>query len=535
MDDETFAQNPTGTFPDGSPRPGDRPAASPDLRPSGPGWPAAGTPQPSPRPGWAATPDASLGESAPAGSGAPGFHPAAASDARGFDAPGFGGQRFDPAGSGAQGFNPAAVHSPGPAAGGHLGTGPGVPGFPYATGPAGSPHATRTVGTGATSGAFGVPAATAPAAPGAGTAVARRPRLSGVRATAAAVAMAALVGAGTGIGGYAVLDQASPAVTSPISVDGGAAPISAQLDGTVGAAADVIAPSTVTIEVRGSQSSGLGTGVVLDTEGHVLTNEHVVAGGGQGAQIRVTLDDGRTAAATVVGQSSTTDLAVIQLDGSDLDLGSLTPATFATSDSVSVGQTVVAVGAPLGLSDTVTSGVVSNTARPVRSGSDGSAVYQAVQTDAAINPGNSGGPLVDLDGRVVGINSSIASTAGSSGEQAGNIGIGFAIPADVASRVAGEIVETGSSTDASLGVALAGTDSATGSTGATVQTVQPGSAAEAAGLQPGDVVTQVQGVPTGSADALIAAVRYWAPGTTVTLTYERDGETSTTDATLGAA
>ncbi|MVA75054.1 PDZ domain-containing protein [Auraticoccus sp. F435] len=367
--------------------------------------------------------------------------------------------------------------------------------------------------------------------PTAATATATRPRRN-LRTLVAAVALSAVVGAGTGVGSYAVLDR--PAPTSAVQVDAGTAPVSVQQDGTVGAAAEVISPSTVTIEVAGAGSSGLGTGIVVDTDGHVLTNQHVVEGAGPGGSIRVTLDDGRTVGATVVGESTSTDLAVIRLDGSEVDVATLTPATFAESASVTVGQTVVAVGAPLGLSKTVTSGVVSNTARPVRSGLTDEAVYQAVQTDAAINPGNSGGPLVDLSGRVVGINSSIASTA-DSGEQAGNIGIGFAIPADVARRVADDLIATGSSPDASLGVTLTGDDSGQDGTGAQVRSVQPGSAAEDGGLQAGDVITAVQDVRTPSADALIAAIRYWAPGTPVTVSYERDGRSATAEVTLGTA
>lgn len=415
---------------------------------------------------------------------------------------------------------------------------PTGPGRPTPPGPA-APTTQPTGWPQPSAGAAGVPSATVPRST-VPAALATRRRGGGLRTLVAAVMVSALVGAGTGIAGYSALDHG----TTPASVQvaGGTAPVAAVLDGTVSAAAKAISPSTVTIEVRSSQSGGLGTGIVLDTQGHVLTNQHVVEGAGQGGSIRVTLDDGRTAAARVVGESSTTDLAVIQLEDGDVDVSALTPATFASSSSVGVGQSVVAVGAPLGLSKTVTSGVVSNTARPVRSGLSNEAVYQAVQTDAAINPGNSGGPLVDLDGRVVGINSSIASTADSaSGEQAGSIGIGFAIPADVASRVANDIIATGSAPDPSLGVTLSGNDGRSSATtaqdvtGVAVQTVQPGSAAEQAGLRSGDVITAIGDSPTPSADAVIAAVRFWAPGTEVTVAYSRDGQPATAQVTLGTA
>ena len=310
---------------------------------------------------------------------------------------------------------------------------------------------------------------------------------------------------------------------------------SPKLDGTVAAAAAKIDPSLVTITVQSGQSGGLGSGVVLDKQGHILTNAHVVEGAGESGTIAVTFDDGTTAKATVVGISETNDLAVIKVDTTD----SLVPAVFAKSSSLTVGQTVVAAGAPLGLSESVTSGIVSNTARPVRSGSNNDAVYLALQTDAAINPGNSGGPLVDLNGAVVGINSSIASTGSSSAgsSQSGNIGIGFAIPSDVAVRVAAELIDHGSSTNAALGVTVGGSDSELSTaTGVPLATVVSGGAAAKAGLQAGDVVTKINDYHTTTADGLIAATRFYAPGTSVSVTYVRDGGApQTADVTLGSA
>jgi putative serine protease PepD len=186
----------------------------------------------------------------------------------------------------------------------------------------------------------------------------------------------------------------------------------------------------------------------------------------------------------------------------------------------------------------VTSGIVSNTARPVRSGTNNDAVYLAVQTDAAINPGNSGGPLVDLNGAVVGINSSIASTSsGADGSQPGNIGIGFAIPSDIALRVANDLITTGKSTNAQLGVSLSGSDSnLPTSTGVPLAEVVSGGPAEKAGLRTGDVVTEINDFHTTTPDGLIAATRYYAPGTTVTVSFIRDGGSpQTVDVTLGTA
>jgi putative serine protease PepD len=182
----------------------------------------------------------------------------------------------------------------------------------------------------------------------------------------------------------------------------------------------------------------------------------------------------------------------------------------------------------------VTSGIVSNTARPVRSGDNGDAVYLAVQTDAAINPGNSGGPLVDLNGSVIGINSSIATT-GSSNGTSGNIGIGFAIPSDLAIRVASEIIAGGSSADSALGVNVGGNDSSAASTGVALTDVTAGGAADQAGLRAGDVVTKINDFETTSPDGLIAAVRFYAPGTEVTVTYTRgNSDPQTATATLGS-
>ncbi|SDR73024.1 putative serine protease PepD [Friedmanniella luteola] len=388
-------------------------------------------------------------------------------------------------------------------------------------------------------------AALAPA-PAGGTALAGRPRRR-LGALVVAASLAAVVGAGAGVGSFAYLtDGGAVGTASPISVTTVPASQTPVLDGTITAAADKIQPSVVTITVQAGQSGDIGSGVVLDDQGHILTNEHVVSaaagtsgqtapgqsGSGAGT-ITVTFHNGSTAKATVVGTSPTNDLAVIKVDGVD----DLTPAVFAKSSSLQTGQAVVAAGAPLGLSESVTSGIVSNTARPVRSGDDDDAVYLAVQTDAAINPGNSGGPLVDLNGSVVGINSSIASTGSSSGSssQSGNIGIGFAIPADVATRVAGELIQDGTSVNAALGVTVGGTDSAVSTaTGVPLQSVTADGAAAQAGLQQGDVVTRLDDFATTTPDGLIAATRFYAPGTEVTVTYTRgNGDPQTAKVTLG--
>ena len=375
---------------------------------------------------------------------------------------------------------------------------------------------------------YGTPTGQQPGAtqPGA-TALLERPRRRRGGILVAAT-LAAVIGAGAGIGSYAYLGGAGASATSPISVTTVPAASTPVLDGTVSAAAGKIDPSVVTITVQAGSSGDIGSGVVLDTDGHILTNDHVVSaaqGSGQ-TSMTVTFPDGTTAPAKIIGTSTTNDLAVIKVDG----VSDLKPATFAKSDALQVGQAVVAAGAPLGLSESITSGIVSNTARPVRSGNDNDAVYLAVQTDAAINPGNSGGPLVDLNGSVVGINSSIASTgSGSSGSQSGNIGIGFAIPSDVAVRVASELIANGKSVNAALGVTVGGAENGISTaTGVALQTVTSDGAASAAGLKAGDVVTKVDDFHTTTADGLIAATRYFAPGTTVKITYVRDGAAAQT-------
>ena len=378
---------------------------------------------------------------------------------------------------------------------------------------------------------FGAPAAV-PAAPA--------PRRSRAAMFLASTALAAVVGAGAGIGGYALLGPSGLVASAPVSAVPVAQP--SALDGSVTAAAEKISPSVVTITVRGAGSTSIGSGIVLDTAGHILTNDHVVSSSGSTnptragsstATITVTFEDGSTAQASVVGTSANNDLAVIKVTG--VKSGQLTPATFAKSSSVVVGQAVVAVGAPLGLSETVTSGIVSATARPVRSGTSGEAVYQAVQTDAAINPGNSGGPLVNLNGQVIGINAAGASLSDSG--ESGSIGLGFAIPSDVAVRIANDLIQHGSAADATLGVQLQAGDSATDTTseGVTLANVTSGGPAQAAGRQAGDVVTAVDDVNTATADGLIAAIRFHAPGSTVTVHYLRDGQAGTAQVTLGSS
>jgi putative serine protease PepD len=348
----------------------------------------------------------------------------------------------------------------------------------------------------------------------------------------AAVLAGVLAGGGAGAAVVAATDNSSS--TNAVSSTTVPASVSAKLDGTISAAADKIIPSVVTISVTGGQESGIGSGVVIESGGYILTNDHVVSVAANGGSIKVESYDGRTASATVVGRDSSDDLAVIKTN-----LTGLKVASFASSSSLQVGQTVVAVGAPLGLSDTVTSGIVSSLARTVRSGDNDQAVFAAVQTDAAINPGNSGGPLVDLNGNVVGINAAIASTSNpgvtipGQESQSGSIGIGFAIPSDEASRVASGLIAHGTATHASLGVTVRGNANST--TGAVIVSVKSGSAAAKAGLKAGDVVTGVDSFRVQTGDDLIALVRSHAPGNKIDVHYTRGGKSASTSVTLGSA
>jgi len=300
--------------------------------------------------------------------------------------------------------------------------------------------------------------------------------------------------------------------------------------GGVHQVAQRVLPSVVQINVKGAQA-GSGTGIILSSDGQILTNNHVVEPAAEGGQITVLFNDGTTAEAHIVGRDPLTDIALVQAE----DVTGLAPVTLGTSAELVVGQEVVAVGSPFGLESTVTSGIVSALNRPVSAGSvDGtSTIFPAIQTDAAINPGNSGGPLVDMSGRVIGINSAIKTTPSGLGP-GGSIGLGFAIPVDLARSIATQIADGETPTHARLGVSVTDAFEADGITtvGALVGEVSEGSAAEEAGLGEGDVITALDGMRISGADALVAAIRGYRPGDTVSLTYERDGETQQTEATL---
>ena len=382
---------------------------------------------------------------------------------------------------------------------------------------------------------------------------------------------AALVGGVAGFGGSAlgnaVFDQpASQSASGPQSVT---VNNPGSVNETTAIASEVL-PSVVTIEVAGSNESGSGSGVILDKEGHVLTNTHVVTLGGAAADptVRVTTSDGRIYEASIVGTDPVYDLAVIKLKNAK----DLTPIEFADSGKLNVGDTAVAVGAPLGLSNSVTTGIVSALNRSIEVASSalpdnsaqqpdsegeqgdsgnpfqfdipGMGQQQAkqsisiavIQTDAAINPGNSGGALVDSKGSLIGINVAIATAGGSSASsEAGSIGLGFAIPSNIAQRVADEIIADGAATHGLLGATVRDASSVQNASvaGAVIDTPTPGGAAADAGLKRGDIVTKFNGVPITGASDLTAQVRAAAAGSDATLSYVRSGKTYEAEVTLG--
>jgi len=301
---------------------------------------------------------------------------------------------------------------------------------------------------------------------------------------------------------------------------------------SVAAIAKRVLPSVVSINVITGDGGDTGSGIVLRSDGYILTNNHVVAAATNGAgKISVTFNDGSSASAKIIGTDAEDDLAVIKADKTGL-----APATLGTSSDLQVGDAVVAIGSPLGLSGTVTSGIVSALNRPVEASDSqtqsapGSSqtetvpVYNAIQTDAAINPGNSGGALVDSHGDVVGINSAIASLSSDSSpfggsSQSGSIGVGFAIPIDQAKVIANELITTGHANHPLLGVSLTDAENSDGDDLARVESVVAGTPAAKVGMKKGDIITAIDKIKTAGADAVIAEIRSHQPGEKVLVTW----------------
>lgn len=355
--------------------------------------------------------------------------------------------------------------------------------------------------------------------------------------------VASILGGGIAVGGYYLATAPAPVVVNH----------SEDLNWATAAVTTAL-PSVVTIKVGDKTSGGSGSGVFVSADGYILTNTHVVTLEGETTNptVEVQTSDKRTYSAKIVGTDPMNDLAVIKISGPT----TFTPIQFADSAKLNVGDPVVAIGAPLGLPETVTTGIVSalnrtisvaNSSAPSNgfglqlwNGSGTAPVsLRVIQTDAAINPGNSGGALVNSSGKLIGINVAIASTGSSESGQSGNIGVGFSIPSNVAKRIADEIIKDGEASHGLLGAMVSdqpfnAKSTASFSVGALIKEVTAGGPAAQAGLLPGDVVTKFNGVIIQEAGELTAAVRWEAAGSTATLEYLRAGKTNTLEVTLGS-
>jgi len=377
----------------------------------------------------------------------------------------------------------------------------------------------------------------------------RRARSLGIFVTVALL-VGGLLG-GTAGGAFAIWNLSSrglvtPGVSSPATIT-----VNAPLQASeITAVAAKAMPSVVTIEVAGDTGAGSGSGVVIDERGYVMTNAHVVSIGAQEPLVRVTMSDGRLFEAEVVGRDVLSDIAVIKI----ADEGPFTVMAMGDSNRLNVGDQTIAIGAPLGLPGTVTSGIVSAINRSITVGAsqvpgeeDGQFDFDlpggspmvgttislpVIQTDASINPGNSGGALLNRDGELIGVNVAIASTGG---QGSGSIGLGFAIPANFAYRIATEIISGAGASHGLLGAMVTDAQSMATSTvtGAYIDSVTPGGAADAVGLRAGDIVTKFNGLPITNRIDLTAQVRTLPGGTTATMTYVRAGNSYTVEVTLG--
>jgi putative serine protease PepD len=330
--------------------------------------------------------------------------------------------------------------------------------------------------------------------------------LSGV----AALLVAAGLGAGGGAALYAgVAPERTQTIVREVPTDSGT-PVANRAGSSVNQVYRQARKGVVVVKL----GNGQGSGFVYDTQGHVVTNQHVVDAGGA---ISVTFWNGKTYQAQVVGSDPSTDLAVLKVDA---PASVLEPLTLGDSDSLEVGDAVVAIGSPLGFEETVTSGIVSALHRQMTAPNNFT-INDSIQTDAAINHGNSGGPLLDLDGKVVGVNAQIASDSG------GNDGIGFAIPSNTVKSIVTQLLGTGSVQHAYLGVGVEPTDG-----GVAISEVKPGTPAADAGLRVGDVIKASGGANIETSAGLQKAVDAKKPGDTLSLTYVRDGSTKTVQVTL---
>jgi putative serine protease PepD len=346
---------------------------------------------------------------------------------------------------------------------------------------------------------------------------------------AGAVAVALVVG---GLGGWLIAAKTSPTSTAAAATNPDVCSATTVANRTL--------PSVVTIAASGAEGGGTGSGEVIRSDGYILTNNHVISvAAGPGGTVQVLFSDGQSAPATITGRDPQADLAVIKVDVGR----SLPTIPWGSSSSVVVGQPVVVLGAPLGLSSTVTAGIVSATDRTIGVPGDNgqtALLVDAIQTDAAINPGNSGGSMTNCSGQLIGVPSAGATVPNANGQaSAGSVGLGFAIPSDFARSVSNEIIETGTVTHAYFGIAVdqipaAAAAQAGTSQGLYVVGVVPGGPAANAGLQQGDIITKINGKPATDPSQIQAITLTDRPGDKVSIDYLRNGQTVTTTVTLGA-
>lgn len=509
------------------------------MAPPDPGMPPYGAPPPpaapTDRPVAYGGPSRTMPEMAPPGAGGP---------AGPLGGSGYGGGLADPAGGSGYGGPGGSGTMPGP------GGQPGVPAQAGPPGPVFAPHHQPRpaplpygwAGGSSPGGPMG------PAGPN-WASVPPLPPSSGERPSPAmsvfvlvSVIVALIAGAlGAGIGVVATRGGGGT-----VDLGGGGAGTTGATNRAPGSVAGIarrVVPSVVMIKVTNGTEGGAGTGFIVGG-GYIVTNNHVVAAAVQGGTMQVIYNDGTKTSATIIGHDPNTDIAVIKPG----TLGNRPALALGNSDGLAVGDPVIAIGSPLGLAGTVTTGIVSALDRPVTTSGEGgeSAYINAIQTDAAINPGNSGGPLVDSQGRVIGVNSAIATLGtpdtGSGQQQSGSIGLGFAIPSNQVKRVAEQLIKSGKAVHPVIGACI---DMAYQGGGARISTagsatqcksgaIVPGGPAAKAGLKPGDIITAFGGKTIGGADELIVAIRAKAPGDTVQITYTRGGQSRTTSLTLGA-
>ncbi len=341
---------------------------------------------------------------------------------------------------------------------------------------------------------------------------------------------AVVVGGVAGLGGYLIGSNGdeNSSVSNNIvelpQIDGAANTISSD----VAAIAESVLPSVVSILIEAGENSGSGSGFIVQSDGYILTNNHVAAPAANGGELTVVFDNGDKVIGKIVGRNTSYDLAVLKVDRDGLPA-----AVLGDSSAVRVGEVAIAIGAPLGLNGTVTAGIISSLDRPVTAGGSGELAFiNAIQTDAAINPGNSGGPLLDGTGRVIGINSAIATLAGTIGGESGSIGLGFSIPIDTAKRIAEELIATGDSQTPIIGVVL---NTAFTGDGAKVSEITPGGPAEKAGVRVGDVITGLNGRQVADSTELVVVIRSYAPGEEIEITLTRNGQPSTVSLALGSS